>query len=435
MISFLLGCVEGRAQSATAETSSPVILPVKTPVILRLKESLYKKDAKPGYSLEFEVGYNVVVNGQVVIQSGTDVNGSVRQVDHAGKGPPKVLIDLGSVQTVSGEMVRLRWTRTETASDQPGVADAVSWGAEAWPILPVFAVMSLFEKKVLLPQGRWEVVQSTEDVALDPAKQKAAQEHYIADRKAAQAELCNLLESPDSLNLERIGSLAPRSGLADWNKAELLRKAGDLDGAIEVYQQLLASKQDLPCWDKYAELSSGVPLYFALTLRSAVPENREQVLKSFRADSHLGLAGLYRQKRDFVHAISECRTAAQLNPEDEQIRIDLITTLQDSGDFDAAIDESKEAIRIWPDKSYFHYLLGRGMVKKNDADTAIVELQWALKKAKNHFSPANCELGRAFEQKGDLGAAFRQYRIAYRAHVNDEQCCDAYERLKLQLKK
>ena len=58
-----------------------------------------------------------------------------------------------------------------------------------------------------------------------------------------------------------------------------------------------------------------------------------------------------------------------------------------------------------------------------------------LNEAKNRLSPANCELGGAFEQKGDLEAAFRQYRTAFRAHVRDEQCCAAYERLKLQLKK
>ena len=91
----------------------------------------------------------------------------------------------------------------------------------------------------------------------------------------------------------------------------------------------------------------------------AVPEEREQSLKSFRANLHLELAGLYREKHDFVHAISECRTAVQLDPEDERTRIGLISTLQDSGDLDAAIAESKEAIRIWPDRPYFHYLLGR----------------------------------------------------------------------------
>ncbi len=124
MIAFLLGSVECTAQSATAETSSPVILPANTPVILRLKESLYKKDAKPGQPVKFEIGFDVVVNGQIAIQSGTVVTGSLRQVDRTGKGPAKVIVDLGPAQTVSGEMARLASTGT-SASDQPhGVAGA-----------------------------------------------------------------------------------------------------------------------------------------------------------------------------------------------------------------------------------------------------------------------------------------------------------------------
>ncbi len=70
---------------------------------------------------------------------------------------------------------------------------------------------------------------------------------------------------------------------------------------------------------------------------------------------------------------------------------------------------------MWPERPYFHYLFGRVLVKKNDPDDAIVELQWALKKEKNRFSPANCELGRAFELKGDPKAALRQYHTAIRA--------------------
>lgn len=429
-ISLLLACAEAEAQSATAEPSSPLILPANTPVILHLKESLYKKDAKPGYSLEFEVGYDVVLKGQIVIQSGTVVHGSIRQVDHAGK----VLIDPGALQAVSGEMVPLAASSFSRNRESP-VAEAVGMGSAAGPALPVLVVASLFQKKVLLDKdawgGIWEVVQTADNVALDPAKQKAAQEQYIANRKAAQAELCELLASPDSPSPN--WELARRSGLGDTHKADLLRAAGNLDGAIEVYLQLLAFGQDLPCSDKYSKIVSSGAL---LLLWFRVPEKQqEQLLKSFSADSHRALAGLYREKGDFVHAIAECRTAVQLDPEDERTRIGLISTLQDSGDLDAAIAESKEAIRIWPDKFYFHYLLGSVLVKKKDSDAAIVELQWALKRAKSHLSPANCELGRAFEQKGDLEEAFRQYRTAFRAHLNDEQCRAAYERLKLQLKK
>lgn len=133
------------------------------------------------------------------------------------------------------------------------------------------------------------------------------------------------------------------------------------------------SKQDLPCSDKYSVVSFGAPFSSA----GVVPKEQEQLLRSSSADLHLELAGPYREKRDFVDAISEFRTAVQLDPEDERTRIGLISALQDSAGLDAAIAECKEAIRIWPDNSYFHYLLGRALVKRNDAEAAIVELQWA----------------------------------------------------------
>jgi hypothetical protein len=155
MILLPFGSAECRAQSSSTETLSPPILPANTPVILRLANSLYKKDAKPGQPVEFEVAFDVVVNGQIFIQSGAAVTGSIRRIDRTGKGPAKVLIDLGPTQTISGEMVRLAWKGTTTASDQPfGVADAVLVSGETGPlfpvVMPVLVTMTLFEKKVLL---------------------------------------------------------------------------------------------------------------------------------------------------------------------------------------------------------------------------------------------------------------------------------------------
>ena len=430
--SFLVGSLECWAQSATAETSSPVILPANTPVILRLKESLYKKDAKPADPVEFEVGYDVVSNGQILIQSGTVVIANFRGFDHTGKGPAKVLLDPGTAKTVSGETVRLAGAGTLPKSPRASTMGAVGYVDEpmALPIvMPVLVVMALFEEKVVLDKdagcgwfgwlgdcGVWVVAHVAEDVALDPGKQKVAQEQYVANQRAADAELCRL------------------------GKADLLRRAGDLDGAIEVYQQLLASNPDLPCSDKYPEPSSDAFLLFAV----APPEKREQVLESFRAQEHLELAGLYREKGDLDRAVTESRKAGSLlaslvqqdpYPYTERIWIDLINTLADADDLDAAVAQAREAIRAFPGSPYFHYVLGRVLVKKNDPDGAIVELQWALKEHKNHLSPANCELGRAYELKGDPKSALRQYHVAVRAHGGDNECHAAYERLKLQLKK
>ncbi len=75
------------------------------------------------------------------------------------------------------------------------------------------------------------------------------------------------------------------------------------------------------------------------------------------------------------------------------------------------------------------------LVKKNDPDGAIAELQWVLQQEKNHDWKASCALGSAYELKGDLKAALGQYRTAYRVHMDDAKCRAAYERLHSQLKK
>ena len=90
---------------------------------------------------------------------------------------------------------------------------------------------------------------------------------------------------------------------------------------------------------------------------------------------------------------------------------------------------------MWPNNIFFHFLLGKVLVEKNDPDGAIVELQGVLKQEKNHDWKASCALGSAYELKGDLKAALGQYRTAYRVHMDDKECRAAYERFHSQLKK
>jgi Flp pilus assembly protein TadD len=403
MILFPVGSVECRAQSATSESLSAWTLTANTPVILRLKENLYIKAAKPGQPLEFEVVEDVVVNGEVFIQSGAAVTGSVRQVDRAGKGPAKLLIELEPVQTITGEMVHLSGpgTTKDNASrgDKPGLKDVpglVAFDPEILPalpvIVPVLSVMELFPgKKVLLHKDMSLVAHVAENVTLDPAKLKSEPEPGPGSEvlKGGLVFL-RLLLMPDPQANGRIRSLVATG--------KRLHKAGDLDGAIEEYQQALALGAD--SWDV-----------------------------------HFPLAQLFEEKRDFVHALPEYQIAAKLSPGSEYGRERFASLLVESGDPDAALAEIKEGMRTWPNSVFFHYLFGRVLVKKNDPDGAIVELQWALKQEKNHDWKASCALGRAFEQKGDLKAAVGQYRTAYRVHMDDKECRAAYERLHSQLKK
>jgi len=404
MILFPLGLAECRAQSATAETLSPWTLTSNTPVILRLKKNLYKEDAKPGQPLEFEVEFDVFVNDQIFIQSGAAVTGSVKQVDHTGKGPAKVLIDLGSTQTITGETVRLigPGTTKDDASlgdDRPRLKDVgglVGFAPEILPalpvIVPVLAVMELFPgKKALLHRDASVVAHVAENVTLDPAKLKSEPE-LAPSSEVLKGGLVflRLLLMPDPRANGPIRSLVLTG--------DHLHRAGDLDGAIEEYQQALAIGAD-------------------------------------SSDVHFSLAQVFEERRDFAHALPEYQKAVQLKPDHEYGRERFASLLVDSGDPDAALAEIKEAMRIWPNNIFFHYLLGKVLVKKNDPDGAITELQWALKQWKNHSWQTNCELGRAYEQKGNLKAALGQYHTAYRVRMDDKECRAAYERLHSQLKK
>jgi Flp pilus assembly protein TadD len=368
-------------------------------VIFRAKESLYKKDAKRGHPVEFEVAYDVIVENQIVIPSGAPINGSVRQVVRTGKGPSKVLFDLEPVQTAAGEVVRLARAEVRMTSSQPGfgVGDAIGAGGETGALAPLvipgFVILALFEKKVVFAEGTYGVAQVAQDVAFDPGKLEQLQTTPSEVLRGGMVFL--------SLFLKAAGLYpAPSS-----DAAEILHSFGDLEGAIQECQQALALQPDSP-------------------------------------ELHLEAAGLFQEKGDMTRAALESGAAAklllgrvQLNPREERPRIDLINALTDAGDLDSALSQANEAIQALPGRPYFHYLLGRVLVRKKEPDAAIAELQWALNEHKNHLSPANCELGRAFELKGDPNAAVREYRIAFRAQGGDQECRAAYERLQRQVKK
>jgi Flp pilus assembly protein TadD len=403
MILLPFGSVECRAQSAITETSSPPILPANTRVIVGLKKDLHKEDAKPGQPVEFEVSFDVVENGQVFIQSGAPVSGSIREINKAPKGPAKVLIELGATQTITGETVRLTGpgTTKDDASlgGKPGLKDVpgmVAWDPEIMPVLPVvvpvLAVMELFPgKKVLLHKDAWAVAHVAENVSLDPANPKPEpQQTPSSEVLRGGLVFLRLLLIDDPRAHGPLRSLV--------FTGDHLRRAGDLDGAIEEYQQALALDTD--SWDV-----------------------------------HFSLAQVLEEKRDSVHALPEYQRAAQLKPDYEYGRERFVSLLVVSGDPHAALAEIKEAMRIWPNNIFFHYLLGKMLVRKNDPCAAIMELQWVLKQEKNHDWKASCELGRALEQKGDLQAALGQYRTAYRDHGGDEECRASYERLHSQRKK
>ena len=514
-ISLLLASAECRGQAAaTPETLSSLTLPANTPVKLRLKQPLYDKESQPGRSLMFEVVENVAVNGQVVIQKGTTVTGSVRQVDRTGEGPAKLLLDVGSVETITGQTVRLVWTGTTAgaARDRYKMKDAgglVAADPEVIPVLPVFVAMTLFQgKKALLSEGTREMAYVGENVALDTARLQAAQasvakpghatvfflplawEDAVAKEGNLEGFTRSILCGPVQLELRdpiavrlRPGQYRCRVGSGDAATLEFADgteyyvkedfvESGTSKAWMLVNEDPMKSEtfeawnrqNDAHAWEHKivdvtmpghaldlapyrkkvekhpqsgdAHRSLASYLNTVGELDEALQEYRQALaLEPNSRQAHFDIAKFYQKKGDCTHAIEEYRSGVQIKPKDESAREGFAYLLEDCKDLDAALAEAKEALRIWPDKAWWlHYLLGRLLVKKNDPDAAIIELQWAITKEK-HFPIAECELGRAFELKGDLETALDHYRTASQADVRDEECRASYARLQQQLKK
>jgi hypothetical protein len=90
-----ISCAESQAQTPSLESVAPT-LPSRTPVKVRLKHAVSSKDAKAGQSVELEIVEDVDIDGEVVIQRGTPVAGTVMAVAHRGKGlkDARLLVDL-----------------------------------------------------------------------------------------------------------------------------------------------------------------------------------------------------------------------------------------------------------------------------------------------------------------------------------------------------
>ena len=149
VISFLLGRVEGGVQSATAETSGPVILPQMprellktvlrdgTPVRLRITRTLSTATAKVGDLVEFQVVQDVKVGDLVVIPHGAIAWGTVSKVQP--KRRPSRNADLGleikAARAVTDQEIALRGNRTVKGDLKPN--QAISDSGPLWPILPL----------------------------------------------------------------------------------------------------------------------------------------------------------------------------------------------------------------------------------------------------------------------------------------------------------
>ena len=97
-------------------------------------------------------------------------------------------------------------------------------------------------------------------------------------------------------------------------------------------------------------------------------------------------------------------------------------------DFDGAITEFREAIRLKSDFADYHGLLCFALEQKRDWDGAISECRMAIR-LKGDYVMAHNALGLALEEKGELQPALEEYRKAYELDPRNPTIRADYEKL------
>jgi Flp pilus assembly protein TadD len=125
-------------------------------------------------------------------------------------------------------------------------------------------------------------------------------------------------------------------------------------------------------------------------------------------------------KMDWDHAIAEYREAIRMSPTDNTAHSRLGAALGHKGDWHGDIAEQREAIRIDSADSSAHRELGFALGHKGDCDGAIAEGREAVRLAPND-SYAHGLLGMASVLKGDLDGALSECPEASRLTPNDAE--------------
>jgi tetratricopeptide (TPR) repeat protein len=131
------------------------------------------------------------------------------------------------------------------------------------------------------------------------------------------------------------------------------------------------------------------------------------------AEEHRKKGALLNAQGNYDAAIPEFRQALRLMPDLTRAHFGLGEALQGKGDLDGAMAEYKTVLSRYPDDPDTHTSMGTLLQKKGDLDGAIAEYRTALRQrpddALTHFN-----LGTALSTKGQVEAAVTEYRTAIR---------------------
>jgi tetratricopeptide (TPR) repeat protein len=126
----------------------------------------------------------------------------------------------------------------------------------------------------------------------------------------------------------------------------------------------------------------------------------------------------YYGKDDYDRAIQDTDQAIRLNPNEPSFYYTSGLAYKKKGDYDRAIQEFSEAIRLNPNFERAYYDRGNAYIDKEEYDRAIQEFNEAIRLNANNANNYN-NRGVAYKRKGDYGRSIQDYNQAIRLNSND----------------
>ena len=125
----------------------------------------------------------------------------------------------------------------------------------------------------------------------------------------------------------------------------------------------------------------------------------------------------YKDKGDYDDAIRDFNETIRLNPNYERAYYDRGNAYKKKRDYDRAIQDFNEAIHLNPNYEIAYYDRGNAFIDKNDYDRAILDFNEAIHLTPNDANAYN-NRGVAYHRKNDYGHAIQDYNQAIRLNSN-----------------
>ena len=183
-------------------------------------------------------------------------------------------------------------------------------------------------------------------------------------------------------------------------------------GRKRLRNEHIFSKFQLFNVEVHEDSTSGAPTLNATHQAFRVNPNNDNV--------HVNLGLALDNKGDLEAAIGEYREALRLNPNNDIAHYNLGLALDDKGDLEGAVEEYREAVRLNSGNESAHINLGSALYKKGNVDAAIAEYREGLRLNPENDS-AHYNLGIALGAKGTFGEAISETRAALRLDPKNPQ--------------